>query len=259
MSYITFTEGDIPIILSCPHDGKLKLNMDVRKKNNTNILENDTNMHAITLKIAKVFYNKIGKNPFLIINNIPRKYIDLNRSKQIGTENKDARKIWSQYHDKIKEYINKCKIQYGHCILFDMHGNEKTNNIVQLGYGISLKNIELLKFKGNSLPFLSTHYNISELIIGDRSMANFIKHLDVVPSYSIYNLRMLKEIAYDNFYYKAGYITKTYAKKYNIDCIQIELSKDLRKKAFINIISVNLADAIIKYYIHNYMSIFWKK
>ena len=93
MSYITFTEGDIPIILSCPHDGKLKLNMDVRKKNNTNILENDTNMHAITLKIAKVFYNKIGKNPFLIINNIPRKYIDLNRSKQIGTENKMREKF----------------------------------------------------------------------------------------------------------------------------------------------------------------------
>ena len=68
----------------------------------------------------------------------------------------------------------------------------------------------------------------------------------------------MENIAYDNLYYKGGYIIKSTSKKYNIDSIQIEISSDLRRKPFLKKISKNLSNAIMEFYFKNYIPILTK-
>ena len=125
----------------------------------------------------------------------------------------------------------------------------KPHNLIELGYGIGMKSIEQHKFKKSSLDNLKNHYPLKSLIIGQRSLGNYLDDfLDTAPGPILYNSHLIKTKAKDYFYYNGGYVTRTYSEKYLIDAIQIELSRDLRQPDKFEYISNILAKGISQFY-----------
>ncbi len=261
MSYY-YREGNIGIIIVSLHDGKQqddKHSLQRRPKNSTKkgtnkvVLVNDTNTRVIANKTQSFLGKIMGRSPYLLINNIHRKYIDLNRSINEGTCDDKGKKYWRKFHNKLKQLILECKQKYSHCLLLDIHGNIKTHNLIELGYGIGMKSIEQHKFKKSSLDNLKNHYSLKSLIIGQRSLGNYLDDfLDTAPGPILYNSHLIKTKAKDHFYYNGGYVTRTYSEKYLVDAIQIELSKDLRHPSKFEYISDVLAKGISRFYNLNY-------
>ena len=83
-------------------------------------------------------------------------------------------------------------------------------------------------------------------------MSSFFKNTEVFPKLNT-NLKHYKKI-----YYNGGYIIRHYSKKYNIDSIQIELSKNLRKSISIDFID-EFSNAILLFYFTNYYPLIFKK
>jgi hypothetical protein len=261
MSYF-YREGNIGIIILALHDGKQKEDkhfLKKRPKNNNKkgpnkvVLVNDTDTRIIASKTTQNISNLLGEKPYLLINNIHRKYLDLNRPIEEGTYDDRGKYYWYIFHNKLHQIIKKCKKKYGHCLLLDIHGNIKTHNLIELGYGIGMISIEKHHFKKSSLDYLKNYYPLKSLIIGKRSLGNFLDDfLDTAPGPILYNSHLIKTKAKDLFYYNGGYVTRTYSEEYSIDAIQIELSRDLRNKNKFDYISNILAKGIYAFYQTNY-------
>lgn len=254
-----YRKGTLGIIIISVHDGRQMTNkhgLRQRKKTHDQskqYFNNDENTRNISQKTYKLLITMLKEKPYLLINNIHRKFIDLNRPISVGTCDKSGRYYWNNFHNKLSAIIKECKQKYGYCLLFDIHCNLKTHNLIELGYGIKMKSIEKFKFKESSLDFLKHYYSLKSLIIGDRSLGNYLhQFIDTVPSPILFNYDSLNNLAIDKFYYNGGYITKNYSKNYQIDAIQIELSIDLCKLNKINYVSEILAKAIYHFYNINY-------
>ena len=254
MKYIEYSYGNIPIIFTCPHNGHIHPSIEKRKNENS-ILSNDLNTRKITEKIIENIKNNLKLKPFYIINLVHRKYTDVNRNQYNCCEHTVSKEAWEIFHSKVSELIEYCKEKYGNCLLIDVHGNIKTYNLIEFGYGIDINSIDNREMADSSLKFLNKYYNSEELIIGDRSIANFIDNIESAPSPEISTKELIKTLAKDKYYYNGGFIIREYSSKYNIDTIQVEISRDLREKKNISFVSKNISDAIIKFYFKNYYPI----
>ena len=159
---------------------------------------------------------------------------------------------WNKFHNKLTEIIINCKKKFGHCIIIDVHGNNKSENLIQLGYGTKLEEIFEKNYNLFTLKYLSTKYDIDDLIFGKRSLSFFL-NIDNLPGCKYKNLKKInKRIGKKNIYFNGGYLIKNYSNLYDLDAIQLELSRDLRLKNNINSISKKLGEAIIRFYLVNY-------
>lgn len=260
MSYY-YRNGEIGIIILCVHDGKDRLDLIKRKKNYSDkdnkekfVLQNDVNTRIISNKIRKNLSLCLNQKPYLLINNINRKYLDLNRELKLGTSNQKSELYWYNFHNKLESLIQECKNKYGYCLLLDVHGNKHTHNIIQLGYGIKYKKLENLKSDNLSLQHLKTKYTPLSITIGERSLGKFIDNfLITAPSPRLNSKIKMEIIEDDEKYYKGGFITKYYSKKFLIDCIQIEISQDLRLNNILDFTSNAISSGICNFYKKNYL------
>ena len=193
------------------------------------------------------------KKPYLLINNIHRKYIDLNRPIQLGTSNPKSETYWNNFHNKLNSIILECKERFGYCLVLDIHGNNKTDNFLQLGYGVKFKEIKRGVYEDFSLQHLKTKYSPLSLTNGNRSLGKFLDdYLVTIPSPRIYSKKQMKIITGNKEYYNGGFITQHYSKSLRIDVIQIELSRDLRENDILNYISDVISHGVVHFYCKNY-------
>lgn len=78
-------------------------------------------------------YNNLKLKPYVLILNISRKYIDVNREINKGCENIISEEIYKKYYNKILEIKNKILEKYNDCILIDIHGFKSDKIEIQLG------------------------------------------------------------------------------------------------------------------------------
>lgn len=258
MKYIDFFDGDLPIILSIPHNGGIELiNTNIRigkedlQYNGRVIMKNDYEIGRIGKKIQEYFMKMVHLKPYIICNNVNRKYIDVNRQSSYGSESDMTTIIWNMYHNKLDEYIQECLTKFSHCLLIDLHGNSSTYNIIQLGYGTDTIDGE---YKNFSLASLKKKYNPYNLLYGHRSLPEMFNtnFCMIVPNKRFNTNEKIKKFSTINHYYYGGFITQYYSKKYNIDTIQIELSFNLRENEKYKETAYELAKALLQFYIINY-------
>ena len=82
--YIEFHVGNLPIILSAPHDGDLEP-VEIADRS-YGVSVTDTNTKKLTLAIKNAFLTKFGKTPYVIINNLKRTKLDANRDSIEGAQ-----------------------------------------------------------------------------------------------------------------------------------------------------------------------------
>ena len=135
--YVSAIEGNMPVLLVVSHSGKLTFtNIMERKDDNESCnynVNNDLYTDDIAFKLSDILYKKYNKRPYIIINHIHRKYLDLNRSKSCSYEDDKLEKVYDEFHMKIKDLTTKIKSTYGDGLLIDVHGQVKYEGDVFIG------------------------------------------------------------------------------------------------------------------------------
>ncbi|KAJ2959098.1 hypothetical protein NQZ79_g5389 [Umbelopsis isabellina] len=234
--YVTYYEGTLPLILAAPHGGRLfPSNIPDRKLENGTITVTDAYTKDVALGIARKLYEKTGDIPHIVILQLARTKVDVNRDKLEGADSTAGRE---EYHDTIKRAIAKINANHDHGMFVDIHGHGHPENWIELGY---LLDNFTLKFSdedlnernivsSSSIRSLSQRYPdiaFSSFLRGNSSIGNrlSVKHrLKTTPS------RLLPYPHRNQKYFFGGYCTQTYGSKNGggIDAIQIELPKTLR-------------------------------
>ena len=149
--YYDLKIGDLPVFLVASHDGDINLEplVSIRSDSlapNFNI-KNDINTKEVPDLISNLIYDKIQLKPYSIVNNIHRKYIDLNRDSDHAYENMLMSEYYIEYHKSINYHINNIINKYGSCLLIDIHGFFSDSIDIVL----STRNNNTLSIKGEEL------------------------------------------------------------------------------------------------------------
>jgi N-formylglutamate amidohydrolase len=117
-------EGELPIILTAPHGGKLPIaGVPERSKIDTPQFATveDFRTNQLAERTAVQIEKDTGKKVFIVIAKFARKYADANRPLEYGTECDAAAKVHQEYHKTLKSYVDKVTKNFPQALCF-AHG-----------------------------------------------------------------------------------------------------------------------------------------
>lgn len=125
-SCISYQQGTLPIILSVPHDGTLEPTGVPERVNSAKSATfskqrdeyTEDVSHLVALEIEKL----TGKKPFVVVNCLSRKYVDVNRPKDQAFESSYGEQVYKQYHKTIQQARSEILSHYANGLLLDIHG-----------------------------------------------------------------------------------------------------------------------------------------
>lgn len=216
--YFDFYKGDIPIILIVSHDGKNEFNfLPIRKDSTRNFnIKNDLNTKSIGQNIYNEIFNSFNQKPTLIINNIHRKYVDLNREPKYAYESYRGKIIHHNYHYKINREVQRLIQKYNKVFIFDIHGFAHN----EIDIVLSTRNHKTI-MKSDRDFFFTSKNSIYKNLVNTGFKVQINK-----PFYGGYTIKNIKEKNKDK----------------NISLIQLELGNEIRfnksiENKFINLFS----------------------
>ncbi|MFX1357359.1 MAG: hypothetical protein ACFFA8_08720 [Promethearchaeota archaeon] len=222
-NFIKYHKGDIPLIISVPHGGTLKIKSIPFRSNGISGTDKKTEELALILiKKIKEFYrirNFKTSLPSYLISTIHRSKIDLNRpeSEAYNKDSKVAKEIYRFYHQKIIELINNNLKHFKSSLLIDIHGFEKNKR--PKGF----RDVDLILGSNNLKTILQN--NVSRKFWKQNIRGKIIKrflnlNIPIAPGHPMRSEYVLT----------GGYITKQYgaSKIRNSQTLQIEFSDKIR-------------------------------
>lgn len=217
--YIKYHKGDIPLIISVPHGGTLKVkSIPIRSNGIMGTDKNTIELALILIKKVKEFYRSI-KSPSYVISNIHRSKIDLNRvkSEAYNQGSTFAKELYRFYHKKIKELITYNLENFNSSLLIDIHGFEKHKRPE------GFRDVDLILGTNNLKTILPNNppRRFWKRNIRGRIIKKFVNlNISIAPGHPMRSEYVLT----------GGYITKKYgASKINDSkTIQIEFSDKIR-------------------------------
>jgi hypothetical protein len=234
-NYIEYIAGNLPIIISVPHDGNLNSDFLADRKLGSSARDYGT------LDIAGVIQSEIkkitGKYPHIIISHLSRKKLDPNREEsEAAQDDQLAINAWNEYHGFIDTALAISELQYGWGFFIDLHGHKHPEQRIEIGYCLDNEILALPDEDLNSeeLIYLSSLRNMlkfavkthAELIRGDESLGAIFDKYDVssTPSPS-------DPFPDSDVYFYGGYTTFRHVvmNDGNISGVQFEINSDLRE------------------------------
>jgi hypothetical protein len=137
-NYVEYVAGDLPLIVSVPHGGKLSPaqipdRMPTGARDFTTAT--DTNTKELALAIQTAFHDRYGRWPHLIICHLKRTKVDCNRELSAAAgRNADAEQAWREFQDYINTASNAVVSSAGKGFYIDLHGHGHRVKRVELGY-----------------------------------------------------------------------------------------------------------------------------
>lgn len=90
-----YKKGDLPLILGAPHGGWLKPDDIPDRKSEDALLKGDMYTRYVAAHVAEqVAENFEGQFPYLIVCNVSRRKVDVNRPFNKGAESVAAQEVW---------------------------------------------------------------------------------------------------------------------------------------------------------------------
>jgi len=232
--YIDYREGTIPLLIISVHGGGQEPEEIQTRTCNEATVVRDSYTRDVALEIESQL--KInGYSPFIILNDLHRKKLDLNRP--LNNANCGDQKTipyWELFHKQVEDFRMEIQNQFGSGLVIDIHGQSHEEQRIELGYLLSSSDLRMNNPIINSLDFknkssvkgiLNNNLNnlkLIDLLSGEFSMGNFLtlKGFASVPS--------KEDIApkQGELYFSGGYNTATYGSRDSgsVDAIQIELN-----------------------------------
>jgi N-formylglutamate amidohydrolase len=228
---ITFQAGDLPIILTAPHGGKMPIpGVLPRTGKGVELFRAtaDSNTAKLTENLADAIEAKVGKRPFVIIALFHRKYLDANRRPRDAFESEDAEVFHTAYHKAISDARSEVARRWGQGLLLDIHGQAAEPMTIFRGTQ-----------NGKTATHLINRFGRGALE-GESSLFGLIarQEIQVVPA--------VGSAAKEHADYDGGYtvITHGSGSGSTIDAIQLELGSELRAPKASKEVADKLADAI---------------
>ena len=251
-NYIKFYKGNIPLILSAPHGG-LSTPSHIQDRTQ-GVFDLDDFTLELTENIINEFHKQIGKTPYVIIGEISRTKVDLNRQRNEAYEDEKAKIIYDEFHSLIQNCEKEIDNKFGKGLYIDIHGQSHPKGYLEFGY--LLKN-DILKLHDTYLEEYKNKSSIHTLskfssecflyqLKGPHSLGSLMcnEGYDSIPSVKL-------PYATDENYFEGAYDTIRYGslENGNISGIQIEFpylnirdSEENRKKC-----AVSFVKSIIKF------------
>jgi N-formylglutamate amidohydrolase len=230
-NYVIFQRGDLPIIITAPHGGKIKIPEIPDRQNGTTVWD------GYSLELAQLvsdeLFKLIGARPYIVLAEFSRKNIDANRPPSKAYENLNAKKYYDFYHGIINEFIHEIKIKFPRAILLDFHAQGKNDQIVYRGTQDCTTVASLLKKFGQ------------KALSGPKSILGNLEN----RGYKIFPNQNQQQKAEDSAY-NGGYTVGHYGshRAQGIDAIQLEFGWDYRNPATNLPVAHDIAQSIAQFY-----------
>jgi len=257
--YVEFIEGNMPFVISIPHDGILRPK-DIPDRTCTRCSKNQD---IYTIEIGKAIREHIfeltGLYPYVIISHLHRSKLDPNRNIQVAAnEHKQAEIAWAEFHHFIDSAITEVEQKYGKGLYIDLHGHRHKVERIELGYLVSGEELRFSDDFLNDESFYE-YSSLRSLINNNRKSTSYIDLLrgpesfgtmlvnegyTTVPSQSI---PFPKE---DEPLFSGGFNTKKHSSVTGgtVDGIQVEIGIQLRKDPVRRIeFAKTLSEVVLKY------------
>lgn len=121
----TLIQGDLPILLVSPHGGsELLEDVPIRDKAASSDPHFTRSKDLLTAELTMQLYNAFpaGKRPSVLICNVHRKYVDMNRSFTDAAESSRGQAIYTEFHQALENELQRLVGRHGWALLLDIHG-----------------------------------------------------------------------------------------------------------------------------------------
>jgi len=277
---VEYIQGDINIIISVPHDGRVKKNFEKRQpgcKDNSGKCQfgdktvkcagksvckistfADSNSSLLARSVFNKFMNITGKKPSFVMSHLHRSRLDPNREvNEAAQGNEKALKAYNAFHGSIEHAQKTFNGKPGFLLDFHGYSDKKGQNSTLLGYLIRPNDLNKEKYdkEKSSVKALVERSNetLEEILFGNKTSLGALferSGYKALPS-----PRQRKPDG--DKYFNGGYITQQYGSRDegNIDAIQLEFPSWIRTQATKEIQDAfcdELANNIACFYFHFY-------
>jgi N-formylglutamate amidohydrolase len=210
---VTAWRGELPLILSAPHGGEVRVPGSQTRK--SGVVVRDENTAELALLISQEVTDKLGAKPYVVIAQFSRKDADANRAATEAFENAASEAHYRAYHAALRQAVDECRERFGEALLVDLHGQVKRPAVIARGTrdGRTMQALERRK---------GPEYTIGASSIGGRLLQ---KGYDVVPRTAADGSRT-PEVLFNGGYIVAEYGTMS---EKGIDAIQLEFGEQRRQ------------------------------
>ena len=170
--YVSYRVGNTPIIITVPHDGTLTPSTFPDRTGATTRAEN-------TRKVAEQFAyffnaNSDGLFPHIIYNNVSRSKLDPDLNQMDGAQgNSYANLSYGTYHSFLQTAIDTVEAHFDAGILLNLVEHNHSDQRVELGYLLSVSDLDLSNLQLNSYSGQSSVSQLSS--ISSSSFAEVIR------------------------------------------------------------------------------------
>lgn len=215
-AFIEYTQGTYPLIIVAGHGGSDSPDNWVVRNGPEAMVEKDVYTAPISRGVVSTMQTRYGRRPYLIVNRIHRKYVDVNRPAGAKAfESAEGKSVYTSYHKAIARAVREAVQRWGFAFLVDVHG--QTSEPADLYLGTARR---------RAMNDLSARWG-ENAISGPDSLENHLWNW----GYSI-----PRDIPPPGPYevpssVSGGHVVKIYGQPQNIDAIQIEIHRRLRMDA----------------------------
>jgi hypothetical protein len=257
--YVEYIEGNMPFVISIPHDGMLKPEGILNRTCTRCSKNQDIHTQEIGRAMREHIFKLIGLYPYMIISHLHRSKLDPNRSiQEAATGHKEPELAWTEFHAYIERAITEVEEKFGKGLYIDLHGHRHKVERIELGYLVSGEELRfdddflndesfyeyssLRSLINNNLK--STSY--IDLLRGPESFGSMLENqgYTTVPSL---NIPFPKE---NEPLFSGGFNTKKHSSVTGgtVDGIQVEIGIKLREDAVRRIeFAETLSEVVLKY------------
>ena len=178
--FIRHWPGELPIVLSVPHDGAAKP-ADIPDRT-SGVTVRDSYATALGHALRDALRARFGKAPQLVVCELSRKKVDCNREIGEGAAGQPkAEQVWREYHACIDEAESAVLARSKHGLYLDLHSHGHPKPRIEIGYLLKASELRLSDERldadksvaaRSSIRWLSqrTPAQFSELLRGETSL-----------------------------------------------------------------------------------------
>lgn len=216
-------QGNLPIIFLSGHGGSEQpddIALERAADDPGDVILNDFRTDLLTNKAVSDLQALLGANVYYVVNDISRRYIDLNRDKtEPGTignaafEDPDAEAYYDYYHNTAAGYVADVLANHGGGLLIDVHGQGAVPDTIFRGTR-----------NGDTVTDMLNNFG-DQALVGPNSVFGQLETLGYTVEPDNVPLNVDPEVTYIG-----GYTVKTYGSQNvgGIDSLQIEYGSELR-------------------------------
>ncbi len=233
--YIRHWPGELPVVLSVPHDGAAKPT-DIPDRTR-GVTVRDSYSAALGHALRDALRERCGAAPQLILCELSRKKVDCNREIGEGAGGQPkAEQVWREYHAFIDEAEAAILTRSKHGLYLDIHSHGHPKPRIEIGYLLKASELRLTDERldadrsvadRSSIRWLSqrTPAKFSELLRGETSLGGLFAARGVAAVPSPREVLLL-----DDPYFNGAYDIEAHGSrdKSQLDAAQLEVPGPMR-------------------------------